>query len=113
MKNAYAIMDLAILMGKACDSITTAASSVAAAEQNSNDDLVETYKGFMLTELENLQHMVLTLTGFVAEAAQDGDLRQDDAGSVFQEGELTDDLGDKTETKTGDVAVTEEEKEDK
>ena len=112
IKNAYAIMDLAVLMEKACGSITAAASSVASAEQNANDELVETYKSFMLNELENLQHMVLTLTGFIAEAAQIDELRQDDAGSVFQEGELTDDLGDKTETDCGDVTVTANRKEE-
>ena len=112
MINAYAIADLAILMGKACDTISTVATSVPMAEQNNNVDLVETYKGVLLNEAENLQHMVLTITGVIAEAVQEGDLRQDEAGSAFQEGELTDDLGDKTDTETGDVTVTEKEKED-
>ena len=94
MKNAYIITDIAEMMRKSCEAIGGISLSINNAEQNNNEDLTETLKGIMLRELENIQRMVLTLTQAVTEAANNG-VRQDDAGSVFMQGELNDDLGKK------------------
>ncbi len=107
MKNAYAIGDLAGLMVKSCDTIGQLALTINNAEQNDNDILMESYKDMMLNELENLQHMTISLTQFVTEVAA-GHERGDGVSSVFQKGELEDDLGDKTDR---DVVTIEEEEE--
>lgn len=96
MKNAYAIADLAGMMVKNCESISALAMGVNNAEQNDNSVLLESYKDILMNELENVQHMTVALTEICLEivGAQE---RQDNVGSLFQPGELEDDLGDKTE----------------
>ena len=106
MKNAYAIGDLAGLMAKTCDTIGQLSMTIGSAEQNDNEMLIESYKGILLNELENLQHMTISLTQFVTDIAA-SDEHRDDVGTVFQQGELDDDLGDKTERNV--VTIKEEE----
>lgn len=105
MKNAYAVADLAGLMAKTCESISNLAMSINNAEQNDNTDLTESYKDILLNELENIQHMTISLTGILTDIVAEN-INHD--GSVFQPGELDDDLGDKTEPKP--ATAQEEEK---
>ena len=96
MKNAYAIADLAGMMVKNCESINALALGINNAEQNDNDTLMESYKDILMNELENVQHMTVAMTEICMDIFG-GQERRDSVGSLFQPGELDDDLGDKTE----------------
>ena len=95
MKNAYLITDLAGMMAKSCDTIGAISLGINNTEQNGPDAVIETYKLILGNELENLQHSVLALTQAVTDAIGGTETRGDDAGSVFMQGELNDDLGKK------------------
>lgn len=90
MKNAYAIGDLAGLLGKNAEVIGNIAMGMNNAEQGDNLALVESYKGMLLNSLETAQHSILALTELVTEITQDQEERGD---SVFMPGELDDDMG--------------------
>lgn len=107
MKNAYAIGDMAGTMARTCDTVVALSLNISTAEQNDNTELVQTYTGMILNELENIQRAVLSLTELVSDSFG---IRED---SAFFAGELNDELGDKTD-KDANVAITvEPEKEDK
>ena len=107
MKNAYAIGDMAGTMAKTCDTIVALSMNVTSAEQNSNPELVQTYSGMILNELENIQRAMLSLTELIVDSLG---VRED---SAFFAGELNDELGDKTD-KDANVAISvEPDKEDK
>ena len=91
MKNAYAIGDLAGLMGKTCEVIGSIAMSMNNAEQGNDPALMESYKGMLLNSLETAQHSIIALTQLVTEITQDQEDHAD--GSAFMPGELDDDMG--------------------
>ena len=91
MKNAYAIGDLAGLLGKNAEVIGNIAMGMNNAEQGDNLDLVESYKDMLLNSLETAQHSILALTQLVTEITLDQEGHAD--GSVFMPGELDDDMG--------------------
>ena len=91
MKNAFAIGDLAQLMGKNCEAIGTIVVGMGNAEQSDNDALVSSYQEMLLNLLENVQHTVIAMTQLVTEAT--GVQEDHGDGSVFMPGELDDDMG--------------------
>ena len=75
---------------------------VVATEQN-DQVLVDEYTDIRMQELEQAQRLILALTELVVGNVPATDCNEDEGeGSAFGPGELTDNLGDKTENKGED-----------
>ena len=105
MKNCYAIGDVCQQIEKTCQKIGSMTMGLEQLENGGNDALLETYEDLRFGELEHLQRLTLALTQLITQE-EDGDnsassetiVNEDDAngGSVFAEGELTSNIGDKS-----------------
>lgn len=99
MKNAYAIGDLAVVLGKTCETIGVIANCMSNAEQRENPILMESYSDMMLNSLEIAQHSIIALTQLVTENAGDKEINSD--GSALMSGEHDGGIdGEKTIDKT-------------
>lgn len=100
MKNGMAVGALARQLRSTAQRIEDLSNDIEMFEQG-NEGMVDTCIGLRMDELERAQMLVLKLTELITEPA-DGDeveapVNQDEGGSVFGPGELTDDCGDKTD----------------
>lgn len=105
VKNSYAIGDVCQQIEKTCQKIGSLTMGTEQHENNSNELFLDTYEDMIFGELEHLQRLTLVLTQLVTQG-EDGEpsalseetVNEDDAdgGSVFVEGELTSNIGDKT-----------------
>lgn len=105
MKNCYAISDVCLQIEKTCQKISSLTMGTEQHENNSNDVLLETYEDMIFGELEHVQRLTLVLTKLIAQeedgetsASSEETVNEDDAGggSVFAEGDLTSNIGDKS-----------------
>lgn len=105
VKNSYAIGDVCQQIEKTCQKIGSLTMGTEQHENNSNKLLLDTYEDMIFGELEHLQRLTLVLTQLVTQgedgepsASSEETVNEDDAGggSVFVEGELTSNIGDKT-----------------
>lgn len=93
MKNTTIITEFARHLKNASESIEELTSSIAHNEMDGNPDFVSLYSDMRLDELEHAQQLMLLLTDAIvqdtpeATAAENTD---EGEGSVFAEGDLTD-----------------------
>lgn len=111
MKNGMAVGALARQLRSTAQRIEDLSNDIEMFEQG-NEGMVDTCVGLRLDELERAQMLVLKLTELITEPA-DGDeveteapVNQDEGGSVFGPGELTDNVGDKTQEDGTDPACS-------
>ena len=100
MKNGMAVGALARQLRSTAQRIEDLSNDIEMFEQGS-ELMVSTGVDLRLDELERAQMLVLKLTELITEPAADEEttVNQDEGGSVFGPGELTDDCGDKTDGK--------------
>lgn len=105
MKNCFAIGDVCQQIEKTCQKIGSLTMGTEQHENNSNELLLDTYEDMIFGELEHLQRLTLVLTQLITQgedgepsASSEETVNEDDAGggSVFAEGELTSNIGDKS-----------------
>ena len=94
MKNGMAISALARQLKCSAERIDHLTMDVEQFEQG-NEDMVNTMVDLRMDELERAQKLVLTLTELITQAAgEEAQVNQDEGGSVFGPGELTDQVGE-------------------
>lgn len=99
MKNGMAIGALARQLKSAAERIGDLTMDIEQFEQG-NDGMVQTCQKLRLDELEHAQILVLKLTEFITQAAEDAPpVNTDEGGSAFGPGELTDKVGEIEEPK--------------
>lgn len=99
MKNGMAVGALARQLKCSAQRIDELSNDIEMFEQG-NEAMVNTCVDLRLDELERAQMLVLQLTKLISDSAEDTETaNQDEGGSVFGPGELTDDCGDKTDEK--------------
>lgn len=111
MKNGMAVGALARQLRSTAQRIEDLSKDIEMFEQGS-EDMVNTCVDLRLDELERAQMLVLELTKLITEPAEGGEgeteapVNQDEGGSVFGPGELTDNGGDKTQEDGTDPACS-------
>lgn len=104
MKNTMIINELARHLVKAGEAIELLTQSIASNEMEGKADFVQLYSDMRLDELEHLQQFMLLLTdAIVQDTPETPDTANTDEGegSVFAEGDLTDNKNDEeTETES-------------
>lgn len=110
MKNAFAIGDISRVMSNSCGTIENIVNGIVNSEAKETDAVMSVYKDILMNELENVQHLTISLTALVTEIIADHVNADEASGSVFAPGDLDDDLGDKTNDEV--VAVEEKEEEE-
>lgn len=99
MKNGMAIGALARQLKSAAERIGDLTMDIEQFEQG-NDGMVQTCQELRLDELEHAQMLVLKLTEFIMQAAEDvSQVNTDEGGSAFGPGELTENVGEVEEPK--------------
>lgn len=97
MKNGMAIGALARQLKCSAERIEHLTMDVEQFEQGS-EDMVNTIVDLRMDELERAQMLVLKMTEMITQSTEDdSNVNQDEGGSVFGPGELTDNVGDKTD----------------
>lgn len=97
MKNGMAIGALARQLKCSAERIEHLTMDVEQFEQGS-EDMVNTIVDLRMDELERAQMLVLKMTEMITQSTEDNsNVNQDEGGSVFGPGELTDNVGDKTD----------------
>lgn len=105
MKNGMAISALSRQLKAAAERIDEVTMDIEQFEQG-NEDMVNICVDIRMTELEHAQMLVLKLTEFITQAADENvQVNADEGGSVFAAGDLNDDGADK---KNCDSPVTAE-----
>ena len=107
MKNGMAVSALARQLRSTAQRIEDLSNDIEMFEQG-NELMVGTCVDLRLDELERAQMLVLKLTELISEPVEEEatTVNQDEGGSVFGPGELTDDCGDKTDGKDADPACS-------
>ena len=103
MKNYYPISDIGKHLTRAGENISCYAMCFAGTDKDQNPDLYAAYESILLNELENIQHLVMSLTQLVMDIAAEDEDRED--GSAFFSQELNYNLGDKTQETEEEDAV--------
>lgn len=105
VKNSFAIGDVCQQIEKTCQKIGSLTMGLEQHENNSNEALLDTYEDLIFGELEHIQRLTLVLTQLITQedggdesASSEETVNEDDAGggSVFAEGDLTSNIGDKS-----------------
>lgn len=109
MKNAYAIINLSMQLGKVSEMIQSLASGIQDCEQG-NPDVVGAYEDMLLDEVNHTQVLTLELTRLLTEQEVDAGNHADEDGSAFAAGDLTDVKAGEID-KTGIAEAEQEEKE--
>lgn len=81
------------------DRIDSLTDEIINAMEQKDEVLVDEFTNMRMQELEQAQRLTLALTELIVEDAPEEVNGDEGEGSVFAEGELTDNLGDKTEDK--------------
>lgn len=81
------------------DRIDSLTDEIINATEQKDEVLVEEYTDMRMKELEQAQRLTLALTELIVEDIPEEANADEGEGSAFAEGELTDNLGDKTEDK--------------
>lgn len=81
------------------DRIDSLTDEIINAMEQKDEVLVDEFTNMRMQELEQAQRLTLALTELIVEDAPEEVNGDESEGSVFAEGELTDNLGDKTEDK--------------
>lgn len=81
------------------DRIDSLTDEIINASGQKDEVLVDEFKNMRMQELEQAQRLTLALTELIVNDVPDEANADEGEGSVFAEGELTDNLGDKTEGK--------------
>lgn len=101
LDNTLKICDICGHIKMAADRIVALSNSFENISSDIDPELVSLLDSQRLDELEHIQLLMLSLTNLVVPYINE----DDGEGSVFAEGELTDNLGDKTDCTT-DVVKT-------
>lgn len=96
-ENTLKINDICGHIKMAADRIVALSNSFENISSDNDLELVSLLDSQRLDELEHIQLLMLSLTNLVVPY-----INEDDEGGVFAEGDLTDNLGDKTDC-TSDV----------
>lgn len=104
MKNGMAISALSRQLKAAAERIDEVTMDIEQFEQG-NEDMVNICVDIRMTELEHAQMLVLKLTEFITQAAEENvQVNADDGGSVFAPGDLNNDGAGETDCAKGVTA---------
>lgn len=81
------------------DRIGSLTDEIINAMEQKDDVLTAEFANMRMTELEHAQRLTLALTELIVGEAPEGENTDEGEGGAFAAGELTDNLGDKTEGK--------------
>lgn len=81
------------------DRIDSLTDEIINAKEQKDQVLVDEFTDMRMQELEQAQRLTLALTEMIVEGVPEEANADEGEGSAFAEGELTDNLGDKTEDK--------------
>lgn len=97
MKNGMAIGALARQLKSSAERIENITMDIEQFEQG-NELMANTCVDLRMDELERAQMLVLKLTEMITQSSEDNqNVNQDEGGSVFAPGELTDNVGENTD----------------
>lgn len=99
MNTNYAICQIADQITKISNRIKTLSASISDLDYQEKDEIAETFESQRMGQLADLQQLLIVLTGLIV--PNDAVLTEtnSDEGSIFAEGELEDNIGDKTDGK--------------
>ena len=102
MKNGMAIGALARQLKSSAERIENLTMDIEQFEQG-NELMANTCVDLRMDELERAQMLVLKLTEMITQSSEDNqNVNQDEGGSVFATGELTDNVGENTDGEDND-----------
>ena len=87
MENYSPVCDASLQLKAACEKIQILTTSIDVVKDDI-PELADVYRSMRRDEMEHIQMLMVILTSFIT----DGDVNIDDDGSVFFEGELTDEI---------------------
>ena len=101
MYDSYAIGSVTSQIKSVCERIQNASCSISDEKKRNSGKVYSLIEEQMISQLKDLQQLTLCLTElFFPNRDVDSNM---DEGSVFAEGELTDNIGDKTDGKGEDI----------